>query len=163
MSSILSKLNPSIKGIAELSPIIFGAINISPASIIFSLKAVEISPLPPSKRTESISNLPSSFNISFILNVFPSRKINLVPRFLYTLIFSSSLLSLDVTIIALLSLKFKNFASIGLSRLGSITTLKGFLFFIPNFSSSSLESKLGLSFKTVFIPTIIAMNLVLKN
>ena len=45
---------------AELSPIIFGAINISPASIIFSLKAVEISPLPPSKRTESISNFPNS-------------------------------------------------------------------------------------------------------
>ena len=67
-SSILSKLNPSIKGIAELSPIIFGAINISPASITFSLKAVEISPLPPSKRTESIPHFPNSFNISSILN-----------------------------------------------------------------------------------------------
>jgi len=79
------------------------------------------------------------------LNIFPSRKINLVPRFLYFSIFSSPLLSLDVIIIAFPSLKFKNLASIGLSRLGSITTLKGFLFSIPNFSSSSLESKLGLS------------------
>ncbi len=42
---------------AELSPIIFGAINISPASIIFSLKAVEISPLPPSIVKEILSKV----------------------------------------------------------------------------------------------------------
>ena len=131
---------------AELSPIIFGAMNISPASIIFSLKAVEISPLPPSKRTESISNFPNSFNISFILNIFSSRKTNLVPRFLYSLIFSSSLLSLDVTIIDFPSLKFKNLASIGLSKFGSITTLKGFLFSIPYFSTSNLESPIEAKF-----------------
>jgi len=69
----IPQVDKEVKGIAELSPIILGAINISPASITFSLKAVEISPLPPSKRTESIFNFPNSFKISSILNIFPSR------------------------------------------------------------------------------------------